>query len=287
MNDCSKKSVYTFAAVWLLCAALALFSVIACGCQQNPNAAQQPFGFRQPAAAQDPRFAQLQDLNTRVTQLDANNQDLHQRVAEYGQQLQKKQELVDALQKQLNDTATQLAQIQTDKTDTEQKLSSLQASTQLRGGARITANNSLKKSLQVVNVPGIEARQDGDVIRFEIPTDRLFVTGSSQFQQNGVSVLDQVAAVLQQNYSRQRIGIEGHTDNATMSSVLTSHHELSGTQALAVFNQLARGGRLSPRQMFVLAHGGNHPRFSNADPAGRARNRRVELVIYPETIEGP
>jgi outer membrane protein OmpA-like peptidoglycan-associated protein len=31
-----------------------------------------------------------------------------------------------------------------------------------------------------------------------------------------------------------------------------------------------------------VAHGSNHPLVSNATPAGRARNRRVELVVYAE-----
>lgn len=284
MKNPSSRSVLSLAAIWLLCALLALVSVALAGCTGNPNLAQQPFGFPQPGAAQNAQFAQTQELNRRLAQLNADNEDLHAKVAEYGQQLQKKQELITALQSQLNETATQLADIQTHKADTEQKLQSLQASTQIGGGARITANNSLRNSLQVVSVPGVEVRQDGDVIRIEIPADRIFVSGSSQFQQSGTQLLDQVAAVIQQNYSRQRVGIEGHTDNGSMTGVINSHHELAGEQAMAVFNQIVRTGRLTSQQLFVMAHGSNHPRFSNADAAGRARNRRIELVIYPESL---
>jgi outer membrane protein OmpA-like peptidoglycan-associated protein len=35
-----------------------------------------------------------------------------------------------------------------------------------------------------------------------------------------------------------------------------------------------------------VAHGANHPVVSNATAAGRTRNRRMELVIYPERIGG-
>ena len=35
---------------------------------------------------------------------------------------------------------------------------------------------------------------------------------------------------------------------------------------------------------FVVGHGSNHPVVSNATPAGKERNRRVELVVYPEQV---
>jgi outer membrane protein OmpA-like peptidoglycan-associated protein len=38
--------------------------------------------------------------------------------------------------------------------------------------------------------------------------------------------------------------------------------------------------------MFVVGFGANHPLYSNADPAGQAANRRVELVIYPDRAGG-
>jgi outer membrane protein OmpA-like peptidoglycan-associated protein len=34
--------------------------------------------------------------------------------------------------------------------------------------------------------------------------------------------------------------------------------------------------------LFLVAHGSNHPLVSNATAAGRAKNRRIELVVYPE-----
>jgi outer membrane protein OmpA-like peptidoglycan-associated protein len=35
-------------------------------------------------------------------------------------------------------------------------------------------------------------------------------------------------------------------------------------------------------QLFVVGHGSNHPIVSNGSPEGKQRNRRVELVVYPE-----
>ena len=67
---------------------------------------------------------------------------------------------------------------------------------------------------------------------------------------------------------------------------MATGHQVSVSQAGAVYEQIAQRGRLRAAQMFVVGFGPNHPLYSNADPAGRAANRRVELVIYPDRVGG-
>ena len=63
-------------------------------------------------------------------------------------------------------------------------------------------------------MPGLDVRQDGDVIRIDIPADKLFKSGTSNLMTSAAPLLDQVADSIGRNYRKQRIGIEGHTDNA-------------------------------------------------------------------------
>ena len=60
---------------------------------------------------------------------------------------------------------------------------------------------------------------------------------------------------------------------------------LAAAQATAVFNQLTQRNRLPADQLKILAHGPTQPLASNANTAGQAKNRRIELVIYPEAVE--
>ncbi len=255
------------------------------GCNGNPYFSQQPFGQTGAQPTTNAHTAQLQELSRRVTQLDADNRDLHARLAQKEQEIRKQNELALSLQKQLSETAQQAAQLAAEKSDATQKLASVKTATQHRGGATITANNSLHNSLNVIDIPGVEVRQDGPVIRIELPSDRVFVQGSDQLQQTALQTLEQVSVAIRQNYPQQRIGVEGHTDNALVPGIATNHHQLATNQASAVFNQLLRSGRFQANQLTVVSHGANHPRFSNGDPAGRARNRRVELVIYPDAVQ--
>jgi flagellar motor protein MotB len=143
----------------------------------------------------------------------------------------------------------------------------------------------LLRSLSITNLPGINVRQDGDVIRIELPADQLFNFSTAQFKPGADGLLRTVAADLAQNYPQQMIGIEGHADGSpAVSPQFPSDQHLSVAQAMAVYDVLTRASAMPARQLFVVGHGGSHPIASNATEAGRARNRRVELVIYPETM---
>ena len=265
---------------WLL----AVVGSAALGCGQNQFLTPQ-----QQTAIQQQQTAyasQLQELQRRVSELDTSNRDLHTQLAQAQQQTTIYQQQTTLLQKQLRDTANQLRQTQVARQDAEKHAKVLEASTRKHGGAIITANNSVRRSLAMVDIPGIQVRQEQDVIRIELAADRLFRRGTVQLAPEAYGYLDKVADAVTRNYPRQRIAIEGHTDSApAFAGVGTTNHQLSALQALAIFDVLTRRNRLPARQLFVLGYGANHPRASNATEAGRAKNRRIELVIYPETLD--
>ena len=79
------------------------------------------------------------------------------------------------------------------------------------------------------------------------------------------------------------MGIDGGAC-PTLRRPFPSNHHLSAAQALSVYNSLMQRGTIAAQQLFVIGHGANHPVVSNATDAGRARNRRVEFVVYPERM---
>ena len=91
------------------------------------------------------------------------------------------------------------------------------------------------------------------------------------------------ASEVQRTFTGQFVGIEGHTDTEPLQNATwASPHQFSLARASAVFEFLTSRTALDKGQVFVVAHGPNHPVVSNATSAGRARNRRVELVVYPD-----
>jgi chemotaxis protein MotB len=274
-----------------LCALLGGLSALT-GCQNNPF--QRPAGTAgalspgQTSALQSEQqklTAQLADLNRRLGQMDGNNADLHKQIADREKQLSASQEQVTILQKQLGEAGAKWNEALAARKNVEEKLKAQQASTQFKGGAAITANSSVRQSLSMVNLPGLEVRQDGEVIRIEIPSDRLFVPGTAQPTGNSSMIMDEIANAIARNYPRQRIVLEAHGDGTGGANAITSH-SLTATQAQAVFQQLVTRGRIPARQLSMLAVGDNHPLAAVASQEGRAKNRRVEVVIYPDTFDG-
>lgn len=266
----------------------ALGTVFAMGCTQNPYLAA-PGGAAWQASptsvAVNPADAQIAELNRRVQLLDDNNRQLHTQLAQSEQQTQVYKDEAQLLRTQLADVSQQLETTRMAAKNAESRVRGMQASTQLRGNASIQPNTNLTQQASRLNLGGIPVEQDRDVVRVVISSDSLFQPGTAQLQPQASMVLDPVAAQLRSVYPRQRIGIEAYTDNAQLygGSVATSH-QLTSAQAAAILDLLTRRSGMPPQQLFTVAQGANNPRQSNDTPAGRAVNRRIELVIYPDTF---
>ena len=228
---------------------------------------------------------QTQEYQRRAQTLDKDNQELETLLAQSRQQIQLLNDEVAATRQQLKTTTDQLLAQRETNSQLQTKTSALLASVEKRSGAEIRANNSLLKNLTVNNIPGATVRQDGDVVRVELAGDGLFVPGSPYLKSGAEQLIQSVAADLRRNFPDQFIGIEGHTDDQpTHSQQFPSNHHLSSAQALAVYNTLIQRGALPAEQLFVIGHGSNHPVVSNATDSGQTRNRRIELVVYPERM---
>lgn len=276
-----------------------LFLAVA-GCSNNPYgpmpstyppAAGYPLQAGQAATGPQSVFAQQQtapqvvELQRRAVVLDENNRQLTTQLAQAQQQLEAFRQRGDLLAKQLQDATEQNKQLLASAQQYAEQARGMQASMSARGGAKLTANNSIAASASGLQIAGARVIPDGDLIRIRIPADQLFNGGTATLNPASAGILDQVASALTARYARQRVGVEGHTDAAQPSmGAYTTPFQLAGAQAQAVLDQLVQRSGVPMQQLFVIAHGPNHPLADNQSPAGRAENRRIELVIYPDTF---
>ncbi len=271
------RGLWEHGAIGLLLASFA-------GCGQNAYTLHHQ---NQQLAEQQQTYALRSDeLQNRASALDRDNQELEALLAQSRQQIQLLKDELGAVRDQLRGTTQQLADLHSEKQGLEKRARALTASMQRRVGATITPNNSLVGELTVIHLPGIEVRQDGDLIRIELPGEKLFHPGTATLLPGAASLVESVMGDVVRAYPRQVIGVEGHTDSDPIATPqFPSNHHLSTARALAVYDHVLRRFPLEPQQMFVVGHGANHPVVSNATAAGKARNRRVELVIYPDQVQ--
>jgi flagellar motor protein MotB len=226
---------------------------------------------------------QYQQLQDRANALDRDNQEMGTLLAQSRQQAKVSEDQLAALRDQLRSVTAQLSQTRNDKESTDKRVQALTASMQRQGGVSITPNNSFLQTLPAINIAGVFVRRDGDVIRVELPGSTLFESGSARLRPGAVNLISDVAAELVRTYPDQIIGVEGHTDNDPIAgNQWRNNHGLSIARAETVYDVLVNRTRLQGNQLFVVGHGSNHPIVSNATLEGRQRNRRVELVVYPE-----
>jgi chemotaxis protein MotB len=135
----------------------------------------------------------------------------------------------------------------------------------------IAKRDGLKGRVQTT----IDAR--GLIVR--LLTDKVFFDSGQAFVKPGaLKLLDAVGVVIRDEHQHPLV-VEGHTDSQPIhSSQYPSNWELSGARAAAVVRVFAQMGVLQ-RRMSLAGYSSQQPADTNTTAAGRAHNRRVDVVL--------
>jgi chemotaxis protein MotB len=115
----------------------------------------------------------------------------------------------------------------------------------------------------------------------EVPEAGSFDVGQADLSREAAAMLARVAGVLAPLANAVRV--EGHTDDTPIrTSRYQSNWELSTARATRVVAFLISEGGVSPARLSAAGYGEFRPRAANGSPSGRARNRRVDLVLLNE-----
>jgi len=148
---------------------------------------------------------------------------------------------------------------------------------QMRGVAR----DILRILDKMVQAGQVRVTQSSRGIAVEINAAVLFDSGQAQLHTESIRALKEVARVLAP--TEQSIQVEGYTDNAAIANAaFPSNWELSAARAASVVRLFVEAGVPEPR-LSVIGYGPNRAAADNATPEGRARNRRVTVMILDET----
>ncbi len=124
----------------------------------------------------------------------------------------------------------------------------------------------------------VTLQEDGTKSVITITGDTLFEPGSAVLSTAVRPVLERVADGLAKVPGR--VLVSGHTDDRPIRTArFPSNWHLSNERAAVVVRELSRA--VKPDRLRAEGRAENEPIAPNDTPAGRARNRRVEIVLYP------
>ncbi|WP_313005096.1 OmpA family protein [Brevundimonas sp.] len=125
---------------------------------------------------------------------------------------------------------------------------------------------------------GVGVARQGDNLVLRMPSDVTFATNQSSLDSRFLPVLDDVARVLNE-YDRSMVDVIGHTD---ASGGDTINQPLSERRASSVAAALMERGLIRER-LYVAGNSSRNPIADNTTVDGKAKNRRVEILIRPFT----
>ena len=146
----------------------------------------------------------------------------------------------------------------------------------LGGALGLTLDHQEDEIRRALGGRGVEVENTGTELVVTIPESVTFDSGSSEIRLAALPDIYAVADSLAR-YPGSDVEVVGHTDDVESDDY---NMDLSRRRALAVAEVLIDEG-ISPRRIVAYGKGATEPVASNFTGSGRAKNRRVEIIIRP------
>jgi len=129
--------------------------------------------------------------------------------------------------------------------------------------------------------PGINVTYAPDGVHIAFEDGLFFNFGRADINSSGFAFLDKMTVLFQK--IPYAVRVEGHTDNVPIHTArYPSNWELSIARAVSVVKYFVDVGKINPQRLSAVGYGASRPLASNDAAAGRAKNRRVEIVLATE-----
>jgi chemotaxis protein MotB len=133
---------------------------------------------------------------------------------------------------------------------------------------------------------GLEVSVQERGIRISMDSRLLFPPASAKLTPYAAQFLKQVAPRLLQRLPQHLIHVEGHTDSGAINTAqFPSNWELSTARAAVVVRHLVQKHGFAPRNMAAVGYADTRPLQPNTTPKGRAKNRRIDLIVLSRLAE--
>ncbi|MCC5903597.1 MAG: OmpA family protein [Halomonas sp.] len=135
-------------------------------------------------------------------------------------------------------------------------------------------------SLYLPNLEGVEVSRVAEGISLRVQDQLLFPSAAAELSEGGSSLVSSLMDTIQR-YDGE-VWVEGHSDSQSINTPeFSSNWALSSARAIAIVEELEAAG-VAPERLRAVGLAATRPLEDNSTEEGRARNRRVEVVIHVE-----
>ena len=145
--------------------------------------------------------------------------------------------------------------------------------------------NNLTRSLSKEELKDVDVQVLKGVVYISLSDNMLYKSGSYQISDRAGETLSKIAKIIT-DYKDYDVLIEGNTDNVPISKTnIRNNWDLAALRASSVVQALQNNYGVDPKRLTAGSRGEYNPIASNDTDAGRARNRRTQIIITPKLDE--
>ena len=195
---------------------------------------------------------------------------------------------LEAKQKALAAEQDRLNKLKKDLEASSTRLAELEKMIAEKEAAMKKLRETLSKSLKAFEGKGLTVTEKDGKVYVSMENKLLFESGSWTVGSEGKKAVDLVGKVLGDNPDISVL-IEGHTDNdkitGTIGGGVENNWDLSTKRATAIVNILSANTKVKKENLTAAGRGEYAPLMSNETAEGKAKNRRIEIILTPKLDE--
>lgn len=146
----------------------------------------------------------------------------------------------------------------------------------------LVLTNNLTRSLTREEMSDVDVQVLKGVVYISLSDNMLYKSGSYEISERAGQTLSKIAKIIK-DYQGYDVLIEGNTDNVPISMAnIRNNWDLSALRASSVVQSLQNNYGVDPKRLTAGGRGEYNPVAGNDSEAGKAKNRRTQIIITPK-----
>jgi len=244
-----------------------------------------------------------QELEANNSKLQQSNQELNKRLQDSESDVSGQKIRVKSLEEQIAEQKSNLASLQAaldkclnsgsqgnlnisklvDEINSSNKyIQQLVNAKNKSDSLNMVLTNNLTRSLSREEMNDVDVKVLKGVVYISLSDNMLYKSGSYEISDKANTTLSKIAKIIT-DYSTYDVLIEGNTDNVPITQPnIRNNWDLSALRASSVVMALQKNYNIDPKRLTAGGRGEYNPISGNDTPAGKAQNRRTQIIITPK-----